>query len=259
MQPLPREWPEWQELVKTLSLSELLVWALQTFNPELSFSTSLGREDQILLWYLDQVVDSQGLSPTAIDIFTLDTGRLHSETYELWETNRSTFRLPIRGVFPKAESVEAFVNTQGINGFYKSLENRKTCCQVRKVEPLKRALRGKRAWITGRRADQAATRQQLPLLEWDAGFEIIKINPLATWTQKQIEEEIDRHAIPVNALHAQGYPSIGCAPCTRPIANGEDERAGRWWWENPEHKECGLHLAVQPKFQFQREENHGSS
>ncbi len=259
METLPKAWPEWLETVKTLSLSDFIAWALRTFSPALAFSTSLGREDQLLLWQLDQTIAALGLSTAALDIFTLDTGRLHPETYELWETNRESFRLPVRGVYPEASAVEAYVNAQGINGFYRSLESRKACCQVRKVEPLKRALKGKRAWITGRRADQAATRQKLPLLEWDSGFGLVKINPLAEWTQQQIEAEIALHKIPVSALHAQGYPSIGCAPCTRPIADGEEERAGRWWWENPEHKECGLHLAVEPKFRFQREEAHGPS
>jgi phosphoadenosine phosphosulfate reductase len=177
-------------------------------------------------------------------VFTLDTGRLPYETYSLMEAIRERYGLAIDVYFPRADAVEAMVREQGVNLFYRSIENRKRCCTVRKVEPLGRALGGVEAWITGLRREQAVTRTQVRKVEVDPDHGgIVKVNPLADWTWAEVWEYIRAHDVPYNKLHDQGYPSIGCAPCTRAVAPGEDPRAGRWWWENPETKECGLHAA----------------
>jgi phosphoadenosine phosphosulfate reductase len=172
----------------------------------------------------------------------LDTGRLPQETYDVIEETREKYNIEIKVMFPDLKQVEQMVNENGPNLFYESIENRKLCCRIRKVEPLKRALSELDAWICGLRAEQSPTRQKLDKVEWDENFNLIKINPLADWTQNQVWQYIKENNVPYNELHDKGYPSIGCAPCTRPIEPGENIRAGRWWWENPEHKECGLHL-----------------
>jgi phosphoadenosine phosphosulfate reductase len=177
-----------------------------------------------------------------ITIFTLDTGRLHEETYEIMERVRSHYGFEIKTYFPDSEQVEKLVRGKGLFSFKESIENRKECCAIRKIEPLNRALAELDAWVTGLRRDQAVTRTETPKVLKDADHPpLIKINPLADWSQEQVESYIEKHKVPVNALHEKNYPSIGCAPCTRSIEPGEDIRAGRWWWENPEHKECGLH------------------
>lgn len=199
------------------------------------FSTSFGSEDQVLT----HLIASTSLP---VSLFTLDTGRLFQETYDVFERTRARYQLPIAVYFPGAQQVEAFVNENGINSFYTSVEQRKACCKIRKVEPLKRALQGAAVWITGLRAGQSESRENLPFLEWDEAHQLLKFNPLLDWSLAQLEAYIAEHRIPLNSLHAKGFPSIGCAPCTRAIEPGEDIRAGRWWWENSK-KECGLHSA----------------
>jgi phosphoadenosine phosphosulfate reductase len=204
------------------------------FSPAV-FATSLGAEDMVL-------TDLISRTGAAIEIFTLDTGRLPEETHRLIQEVRNRYGIAIRAYMPDNTAVEAYSAAHGPNAFYDSIYLRKECCRIRKVEPLKRALAGKRAWITGLRREQAVTRQDLPLSEHDAEHGLEKFNPLVEWTNDDVWAYIRAHDVPYNALHDQGYPSIGCAPCTRAITVGEDLRAGRWWWENPETRECGLHF-----------------
>ncbi|MBI2294759.1 MAG: phosphoadenylyl-sulfate reductase, partial [Betaproteobacteria bacterium] len=174
---------------------------------------------------------------------TLDTGRLPIETYTLIDTIAVRYGTRLRVLFPRPEAVESYVKNHGINGFYNSVELRKTCCHIRKVEPLRRALAGKKAWITGLRRAQAVTREDFAVESFDAANGLMKFNPLVDWSHEEVWAYIRTHAVPYNALHDRGYPSIGCAPCTRAVAAGEGIRSGRWWWENANAKECGLHLA----------------
>ncbi|MBI1965961.1 MAG: phosphoadenylyl-sulfate reductase [Betaproteobacteria bacterium] len=199
-----------------------------------ALSSSLGAEDMVLT----DLIFTNGL---VIDVFTLDTGRLPVETYTLLDTIAVRYGARLRVLFPRKESVESYVNDHGINGFYGSVELRKSCCHIRKVEPLRRGLAGKRAWVTGLRREQSVTRSELALESYDADYGLTKFNPLADWSHEEVWGYIRTHAVPYNALHDRGYLSIGCAPCTRAVAPGEDIRAGRWWWENPGSKECGLH------------------
>lgn len=215
-----------------LSASEGLPWVADNFS-KVKFSTALGEEDQVLTHLISKL-------QIPIEIFTLDTGRLFSESYDLLSITNSRYKVDIQVYFPEAEAVENYVCTNGINGFYDSIENRKQCCNIRKVQPLKRALANADLWITGLRSGQSANRQQMKKVEWDGSMNILKYNPLLDWTDKQLKEYIDQYNIPVNPLHKKGYASIGCAPCTRSILPGEDLRAGRWWWESSA-KECGLH------------------
>ncbi len=204
--------------------------------PQVALSSSFGAEDVALIHMLAHATPKPR-------IFTLDTGRLPQETYDVIDRIRSKYGLAIEVYFPDTAQVEAMVREKGLNLFYESIENRKRCCHVRKVEPLNRALTGLSAWITGLRRDQAVTRGAIEAVEVDRDHGgILKINPLVSWSEKDVWDYIRAHHIPYNALHDKGYPSIGCAPCTRAIAPGEDPRAGRWWWENPESKECGLHV-----------------
>ncbi|HEX5363955.1 MAG TPA: phosphoadenylyl-sulfate reductase [Gallionella sp.] len=214
---------------------EVLWQAAGEFAP-VTFANSLGAEDMVL---------TDLIAKRAIDIemFSLDTGRLPAETYVLMQQLRERYKLPLKVYFPESASVEAYVAQHGVNGFYDSVENRKGCCFVRKVEPLRRALSGKGAWVTGMRREQAATRGSLEVSSFDADNGLQKFNPLLEWSNAEVWEYIKANDVPYNKLHDQFYPSIGCAPCTRAITPGEDIRAGRWWWENPENKECGLHVA----------------
>ena len=200
-----------------------------------TFANSLGAEDMVLT---DLIVRNK----LPIEIFSLDTGRLPAETYDLMAAVDRHYGVKLKVYFPQAEEVESFVRNHGINAFYESTTLRKACCYARKVEPLKRALAGKQAWITGLRAQQATTRSSLPLQEYDEGNGLEKFNPLAEWSERETWAYLKQHGVPYNALHDKFYPSIGCAPCTRAITPGEDVRAGRWWWESPESKECGLHV-----------------
>ena len=199
------------------------------------FANSLGAEDMVLT----DLIHGNKLD---IEIFSLDTGRLPPETYDLIGEVKKHYGLLLKLYYPRHELVEAYTHENGINAFYDSVELRKSCCHVRKVEPLQRALTGKKAWITGMRAQQSATRDGLPVQTFDEDNGLEKFNPLADWSEKEIWAYIRLHKVPYNALHDKFYPSIGCAPCTRAITPGEDVRSGRWWWEAAESKECGLHL-----------------
>ncbi|GAB3244496.1 adenylyl/phosphoadenylyl-sulfate reductase [Chitinimonas naiadis] len=226
------------ELQAKLDHTLLLLRRIAQEHSPAVFANSLGAEDMVL-------TDLIGRHQIDIGIFSLDTGRLPAETYELMQETTTRYPvLPIKVYFPKAESVEAYVNEQGINAFYGSIEARKECCRIRKLEPLARALAGKTAWVTGLRREQSTTRTDMAEQEWDAGNGLTKFNPLLDWTEKEVWAYIKAYDVPYNALHDKHYPSIGCAPCTRAIAVGEDVRAGRWWWENPDSKECGLHAKV---------------
>ena len=191
-------------------------------------------EDQAVL----HAIASTG---TPIDVFTLDTGRHFPETLETLEASERRYGLKIRVMAPDAAEVEALVARDGIFGFRLAIENRKACCEVRKVRPLNRALAGAAGWVTGLRRDQSAERAAVPFAAWDNAHQLVKINPIADWSLERLEAYIAEHNVPVNPLHAKGFPSIGCQPCTRAIRPGEDIRAGRWWWENEDGKECGLH------------------
>lgn len=219
---------------KRIQVLALLQAAVAEF-PAITFANSYGAEDMVL-------TDLIARENLPIEIFSLDTGRLPAETYDLMADVENTYTIKPLVFFPKHETVENYVRTQGINAFYESIELRKACCHMRKVEPLQRALAGKQAWITGMRAEQAATRSNLPTREYDTGNQLEKFNPLSDWTEKEVWAYIRMYNVPYNALHDQFYPSIGCAPCTRAVAMGEDIRAGRWWWEDPTSKECGLHV-----------------
>jgi len=218
---------------QSLSAAEGLGLISELFPGKVVFSTSLGQEDQVIT----QLIASQNL---AIQIFSLDTGRLFPETLELLSRTEAKYKQRIKVYYPTTSSVEKLVSEIGINGFYESVENRKSCCFVRKVEPLKRALSGNEIWITGLRAEQSANRSEMKRIELDESNQIIKYNPLMDWSFDQMVAYINEHKIPYNLLHDQGFVSIGCAPCTRAILPGEDARAGRWWWEDSK-KECGLH------------------
>jgi len=204
-------------------------------NGAVTFANSMGAEDMVLT---DIILREQ----LPIEIFSLDTGRLPGETYDLIAEVESTYNTKLRLLFPRHDTVEAYVRDHGINAFYESIDLRKACCHMRKVEPLQRALQGKKAWVTGMRAQQSATRAELPVRQFDESNGLEKFNPLSDWTEQETWAYIRIHNVPYNKLHDQFYPSIGCAPCTRAVAVGEDVRAGRWWWEDPTSKECGLHV-----------------
>jgi phosphoadenosine phosphosulfate reductase len=228
---------EWVARVELLDPPRLLEAALERFHPRIAFASSFGAEDVVLIDMLARI-------RMDVRIFTLDTGRLHEETYELMETIRNRYGVTIDSYFPRGESVERMEREKGFHSFRRSIDDRKECCGIRKLEPLSRALAGLEAWIAGLRREQAVTRTGVPRISVDAANGgLLKINPLADWTQEQVDDYIRRHDVPFNALHTRGFPSIGCAPCTRAILPGEDLRAGRWWWETPEQKECGLHAA----------------
>jgi len=205
----------------------------------ITFANSFSAEDMVLT---DIILNHAANQKLGVEIFSLDTGRLPVETYDLMAAVEKHYSTRLKVYFPKADTVEAYVNANGINAFYESIELRKACCHMRKVEPLQRALKGKKAWVTGMRAEQSATRVDLPVREFDSGNQLEKFNPLSDWTEQEVWAYIRLHEVPYNKLHDQFYPSIGCAPCTRAIAMGEDVRAGRWWWEDPTNKECGLHV-----------------
>jgi len=204
------------------------------FNPA-CFANSLGAEDMVL-------TDLIARHALPIEIFSLDTGRLPAETYDLMAAVEIRYDLKLQIYFPRHDAVEHYVRENGINAFYDSIALRKACCHIRKVEPLARALAGKAAWITGLRSGQSATRRQLPTHEYDEIHGLAKFNPLAEWSEKEIWAYLRLNEVPTNALHEKFYPSIGCAPCTRAISLGEDPRAGRWWWESEDSRECGLHV-----------------
>ncbi|AKP50405.1 phosphoadenylyl-sulfate reductase [Cyclobacterium amurskyense] len=224
---------ELTQRIEKLSMEEAMGLLVDLFPGEIIFSTSFGQEDQV-------ITQKIAANKFPIEVFTLDTGRLFYETYDLWSRTIVKYGLSIKPFYPETAAVEELISTNGINGFYQSVENRKSCCYVRKVAPLKRALNGKKVWITGLRSEQSPNRQNMDLLEWDEGNQILKYNPLLHWTMEDMLAYIKEKSIPYNTLHDKGFVSIGCAPCTRAIMPGEDARAGRWWWE-ASHKECGLH------------------
>jgi len=213
---------------------EVVEYFLTHYKYSSALSSSLAVEDQVLTDIILKKYKSA-------KIFTLDTGRLHPETYDVMDATNLKYNIKIDVYFPNETDVQQLYKTQGVNGQYESIENRKTCCGIRKIEPLKRALKGLDIWFTGLRAAQSVTRTDIKLVEWDAGFNLIKVNALIDWNEDDVWNYIKENKIPYNKLHDKGFPSIGCAPCTRAVKDGEDIRAGRWWWENPEHKECGLH------------------
>ena len=215
------------------STIEVIEYFLTKFK-NVALSSSLAAEDQVL-------TDIMLKHDKNATIFTLDTGRLHPETYDVMDATNLKYGVKIDVFFPVAQKVQELYQTQGVNGHYESIKNRKNCCGIRKIEPLKRALKDVEVWVTGLRAAQSVTRIDMPLVEWDENFKVIKVNPIINWNEDDVWNYIKENKVPYNKLHDKGFPSIGCAPCTRAIKDGEDIRAGRWWWENPEHKECGLH------------------
>ena len=216
------------------STDQLLQYFLETFKGRIVLASSMAAEDQVLT---DMICK---MNP-ATKIITLDTGRLPQETYDVIETTQKHYDINIKILFPDYKQVETMIEQHGPNLFFESVQNRKLCCHIRKIEPLKRALDSMDVWICGLRKEQSVTRTDLEAIAWDEQFGLIKLAPLLDWTTEQVWEYIRQNNVPYNALHDKGYPSIGCAPCTRAVEEGEDIRAGRWWWEQPEHKECGLH------------------
>ena len=220
------------ERFRDASAEEVVGFFLQAYQGRIALSSSLSIEDQTLTDIIVRLqTAAKQTDPGSCRIFTLDTGRLFPETYHI----------QMEVFFPDYNEVQRIVKQQGINLFYNSIESRHLCCQVRKLEPLRRAFQGLEAWICGLRREQSVTRQDMQVVEWDEMHQLIKVNPLIAWTEQQVWDYIHQHHVPYNKLHDKGYPSIGCEPCTRAVKPGEDVRAGRWWWESPEHRECGLH------------------
>lgn len=228
-----------EDLIKEIeeaSLPEALRLVTDLFPEGVVLSSSLGQEDQVLT----DVIFKNDLP---VRIFTIDTGRLFNEAYELMDRTEARYKKKIHVYFPESSDVETFVTTKGINSFYESVDNRKECCHIRKVRPLNRALAGAKVWITGLRSEQSDNRKDIPIIEWDNVRQLYKFNPLIRWTYTDMLNYINEFNVPYNPLHDKGFISIGCAPCTRAILPGEDARAGRWWWETS-HKECGLHVTA---------------
>jgi len=221
--------------VDGLSPQEIILAGVKAASGRVSMACSFSVEDVVVVDMLQKIAPQ-------VRVFALDTGRLNEETYQVADSVRIRYDLHIDWYFPERQAVESLERGKGLFSFRETLENRHECCRIRKVEPLQRALKGLGGWVVGLRREQSVTRANLQALEVDqAHGGIIKISPLVNWTEKDVWEYAEKHALPINRLHRMGYPSIGCAPCTRAIEPGEDLRAGRWWWENPEHKECGLH------------------
>lgn len=220
-------------ILKQLPAEEGLRFVSPRFPEGAVFSTSLGQEDQV-------ITDMIFRAALPIKVFTLDTGRLFNEHYELLSQNNSRYKAKTQVYFPDSQDVEAYVNEKGINAFYQSVENRKECCFIRKVKPLNRALAHTGIWITGLRSEQSENREQMPVIEWDEERKLYKYNPLLHWSYQDVLDYLERHNVQELSLHKKGFISVGCQPCTRAIAQGENPRAGRWWWESSQ-KECGLH------------------
>ncbi|HEX21744.1 MAG TPA: phosphoadenylyl-sulfate reductase [Actinobacteria bacterium] len=221
--------------LENASASEILTWAFDKFGDKIALASSFGLEDVALIDMMVKI----NKGPR---VFTLDTGRLNQETYDVMDAVRDKYGINIEVFCPDTEALEAMVREKGLNFFYDSIENRKQCCGVRKIKPLKRALGELDAWITGLRRQQAVTRSAVKSVEFDESNQLVKINPLVEWSEEQVRDYVKENNVPYNKLHDQGFPSIGCEPCTRAVKAGEDVRAGRWWWETPEQKECGLHV-----------------
>jgi len=227
-----------EKLTKFLSnktIKEQLEFLAKEFKGKIAFSTSFGQEDQL-------ITDIIFKNNIPIEVFTLDTGRMFEETYKVWNITNKKYNKKITAYFPDKKEVEKMVKEKGIYSFYDSIENRKECCNIRKVYPLTRALKNVDLWVTGLRAEQSVTRTELALLEENKTFDVIKFNPLTKWTLQNVLDYLKENNVPYNELHDKGFLSIGCAPCTRAVKEGEDIRAGRWWWESKDKKECGLHV-----------------
>ena len=237
MHPLQNYISKLSGQVNALSIEEVLYDLVSQFPGQVTFSTSFSFEDQFVT---HKILKNQ----FPISIFTLDTGRLFPETYSVWNSTNENYHTKIKAYYPDHSLLENFVAEKGPNSFYESVENRKGCCYIRKVEPLKRALKGNAIWITGLRAEHSEDRQDMTQVEWDEGNQIIKYHPILHWTTEEVKQYINENNIPYNPLHDRGFVSIGCAPCTRAIRAGESFRAGRWWWEDSTKKECGLHVNV---------------
>ena len=218
-----------------LNIHEFIKLLTEQFPGQVTFSTSFSYEDQVIA---HEILSNQ----LPVSVFTLDTGRLFAETYSVWSNTNEKYHANITAYYPDYRLLEEFVTDKGPNAFYESVENRKQCCFIRKVEPLKRALAGNAVWITGLRAEHSPDRKDLSVIEWDETNQIIKYNPILNWNTEQVKKYIDDNNVPYNPLHDRGFVSIGCAPCTRAVKPGEDFRAGRWWWEDAAKKECGLHI-----------------
>ena len=225
-----------KQQIQGLNPVDALSLLANRFPEQIVFSTSFGWEDQVIT----HMIFSNNLP---IKVFTLETGRLFPETYYVWNRTMEMYEKPIHAYYPNSELLEKMVNAKGPSSFYESVENRKECCGIRKVEPLKRALAGNKCWATGIRAEQSVNRHDMHNLEWDEQNNLIKFHPIYDWTLDQVKEYIRKYNVPYNTLHDRGFPSIGCQPCTRAVQPGEDFRAGRWWWEDQSKKECGLHEA----------------
>ena len=225
---------------------EIVKWAVQSFSNQLSLACSLSGEDTTLLYILDEEIAKEKLKENTPNAFVLDTGRLHEKSYELLDVCRNRYAVPIDIYFPQYQAVEKLVKEKGLYSFYNSLENRKECCFIRKIEPLHRALKNKKAWITGLRKEQSETRSNFSIIELDTipstSNSILKINPLLNWSWEMILDFSKKNKLPIHSLHKEAYPSIGCEPCTRAVKEGESLRSGRWWWEDASTKECGLHI-----------------
>lgn len=227
---------EFQDKLKDKGPLEIIKWSINHFGAEkIGFASSMSIEDQVIT---DIIVQNT----PGLNIFTLDTGRLPQETYDLIEKTNEKYGINIELLFPDAVEVEKMVKEHGPDLFYKSIENRKLCCHIRKMEPLTKKLKTLNAWICGLRKEQSVTRSGVEVLEIDETFSVVKINPLAEWSEEKVWQYIKENEVPYNELYDKGYKSIGCAPCTSAVKEGEDVRSGRWWWESPEQKECGLHI-----------------
>jgi phosphoadenosine phosphosulfate reductase len=230
--------------MESKSAMEVLKWAIDAYAPKIALASSFGAEDVVIIHMMVKI------NKEKTRVFTLDTGRLNQETYDVMDAIRKKYDIQIEVYFPEQRETEEMVKIKGLNLMYESVENRKLCCEIRKVHPLNRALSKLDGWITGLRREQAITRANIDKLEIDSSHgSIAKINPLADWTNEMIWDYIHENNVPYNKLHDIGYPSIGCEPCTRAIHSGEDPRAGRWWWENATQKECGLHWDPTKKYQ----------
>ena len=232
----------WERLDAVAAASEAVAWAVGTYGKRAALSSSLSYEDQVIT---DLMVRCGNRD--AVRIFTLDTGRMFQQTYELIDRTEMNYGIRLEVFFPDYVKVQEMVFKHGVNLFLDSVELRHLCCHIRKIEPLKRALHGTEVWITGVRRQQSVTRTGMSVVEYDEDDDVIKLNPLVGWTQEQVLAYVREHGVPYNKLHDEGYPSIGCRPCTRAVLPGEDVRAGRWWWEDPSSRECGLHRRTSPK------------
>lgn len=225
---------ELSKAIEGLDIEQAIQLLADKFVGKAVFSTSFSVEDQTISHAILK-------NKIAVDIFTLDTGRIFPETYSTWSATNERYQTQVKAFTPDFKTLETYITEKGPNAFYESVDNRKLCCHIRKVEPLKRALKGQQLWVTGLRAEHSAARHDLQMLEWDEGHQLIKFHPILHWTMEEVRQYIDKNNIPYNTLQDKGFVSIGCLPCTRAIKPGEDFRAGRWWWEDDSKKECGLH------------------